>query len=316
MRIEGVQKSRGYSDLRQINYFIALFEEGSVTKAAHRLHVVQPAVSMQISRLERELGQKLFERTPRSMVPTAAGRTLHRLVLPVVRNLSVAHEQMARLSGVVSGSVTMGIPTSLATSLLPGMLIRFTQAYPDIEVVVVDGYSSALIELVNDGQIHFAVINRPTDQLGLIMDPLVEGQMVLVTASGSDDDDTPIALKKLTEHKLVLPTQRHGVRVELDRLASNRNFALDPRLELDVLDGIVELVADSDWASILPSIVVRRHLAAGRIRVRAIEPAMVWRLAVIHHPRQPLDPASLAFIDHLREELLAMTGDGLITAAI
>jgi LysR family nitrogen assimilation transcriptional regulator len=110
-------------DLRQINYFIALFEEGSVTKAAHRLHVVQPAVSMQISRLERELGQKLFERTPRSMVPTAAGRTLHRLVLPVVRNLSVAHEQMARLSGVVSGSVTMGIPTSLATSLLPGMLI-------------------------------------------------------------------------------------------------------------------------------------------------------------------------------------------------
>lgn len=305
-------------DLRQINYFIALFEEGSVTRAAQRLHVVQPAVSMQISRLERDLGQQLFERTPRSMVPTAAGRTLHRLVLPVVRNLSLAHEHMARLSGVVSGSVTMGIPTSLATSLLPGMLTRFTQAYPEIEVKVVDGYSSALIELVNDGQIHFAIINRPIDQLGLIMDPLVEGQMVLVTsaaaAAAAADDDGAVSLEMLTAIKLVLPTRRHGVRVELDRLVSNRNIALDPRLELDVLDGIVELVADSDWASILPSIVVRRHLAAGRIRIRSIAPSMVWRLAVVHHPRQPLAPASVAFIDHLRQDLLAMTGDGLITA--
>lgn len=302
-------------DLRQINYFLALFEEGSVTRAAQRLHVVQPAVSMQISRLERELGQQLFDRNSRSMVPTAAARALHRLVLPVVRHLSVAHEHMARLSGIVSGSVTMGIPTSLATSLLPGMLTRFTIAYPEIEVVVVDGYSSALTELVGDGELHFAIINRPTDKLGLILDPLVEGRMVLVSAGGGDADAGPISLEELTELKLVLPTRRHGVRVELERLVADRNLSLDPRLELDVLDGIVELVAESDWASILPSIVVRRHRAAGRIHIRPIEPSMVWRLAVIHHPQHPLSPASLAFIDHLREELLAMTGDGLITAA-
>jgi LysR family nitrogen assimilation transcriptional regulator len=302
-------------DLRQINYFIALFEEGSVTRAAQRLHVVQPAVSMQISRLERELGQQLFDRTSRSMAPTAAARTLHRLVMPVVRDLSAAQEHMARLSGVVSGSVAVGIPTSLATSLLPGMLARFTAAYPEIEVVVVDGYSSALTDLVNDGELNFAIINRPIDRFGLILDPLVEGQMVLVTAAGAQTDGGPISLKDLTGLKLVLPTRRHGVRVELERLVSNRNLSLDPRLELDVLDGIVELVAESDWASILPSIVVRRHRDAGRLHIRTIEPSMVWRLAVIHHPRQPLSPASIAFIDHLRDELLAMTGDGLITAA-
>ncbi len=72
-------------DLRQITYFVALFEEGSVTRAANRLNVVQPAVSMQIARLERDLGQVLFERRSKAMVPTSAGRTLHRLVLPVLR---------------------------------------------------------------------------------------------------------------------------------------------------------------------------------------------------------------------------------------
>ncbi len=304
-------------DLRQINYFIALFEEGSVTRAAQRLHVVQPAVSMQIARMERELGQKLFDRTPKSMVPTAAGRTLHRLVLPVVRNLSLAHEHMARLSGVVSGRVTMGMLASLATSLIPGMLTGFADDYPEIEVAVVDGYSSTFIDLVNEGQLDFAVINRPSRKLGLIVDPLVEEQMVLVTGAADDEgeDEGAVSIKRLTDYKLVLPTRRHGLRTELERHLANRNVTLEPRLELDAIEGIVELVAGSDWATILPSLAIRRHLALRRVRIRAIEPMMVRRLAVIHHPRHPLSPASHAFIDHLRQALVAMAGDGWITAA-
>ncbi len=303
-------------DLRQINYFIALFEEGSVTRAAQRLHVVQPAVSMQIARMERELGQKLFDRTPKSMVPTAAGRTLHRLVLPVVRNLSLAHEHMARLSGVVSGRVTMGMLASLATSLIPGMLTGFADDYPEIEVAVVDGYSSTFIDLVNEGQLDFAVINRPSRKLGLIVDPLVEEQMVLVTGAADDEgeDEGAVSIKRLTDYKLVLPTRQHGLRTELERHLANRNVTLEPRLELDAIEGIVELVAGSDWATILPSLAIRRHLALRRVHIRAIEPMMVRRLAVIHHPRHPLSPASHAFIDHLRQALVAMAGDGWITA--
>lgn len=303
-------------DLRQINYFIALFEEGSVTRAAQRLHVVQPAVSMQIARLERELGQKLFDRTPKAMAPTAAGRTLHRLVLPVVRNLSLAQEHMARLSGVVSGSVTMGMLASLATSLVPTMLIRFAGEYPEIEVAIVDGYSSTFIDLVNEGQLDFAVINRPSRKLGLIVDPLVEEQMVLATSAAADDgeDDGPVPVRRLVEYKLVLPTRRHGLRTELERHLANRDVSLEPRLELDAIEGVAELVAGGDWATILPSLALRRHLAQGRLRIRAIEPVMVRHLAVIHHPRNPLSPASVAFIDHLRQALVAMAGDGWISA--
>lgn len=304
-------------DLRQINYFIALFEEGSVTRAAQRLHVVQPAVSMQIARLERELDQKLFDRTPKSMVPTAAGRTLHRLLLPVVRNLSLAHEHMARLSGVVSGSVSMGMLSSLATSLLPSMLIGFAERYPEIEVAVADGYSSSFIDLVNQGQLDFAVINRPARKLGLIVDPLIEEQMVLVTgaAQHNGEDEKRVSIKQLTDYKLVLPTRRHGLRTELERHLASRNVTLEPRLELDAIEGIVELVAGSDWATVLPSLAIRRHLAQRRVQIRAIEPVMVRRLAVIHHPLHPLSLASLAFIDHLREALVGMAGDGWITVA-
>jgi LysR family transcriptional regulator, nitrogen assimilation regulatory protein len=74
-------------DLRQISYFVALFEEGSVTRAARRVNVVQPALSMQIAKLELELEQKLFERLPKKMEPTAATRMLYRLAQPILRDL-------------------------------------------------------------------------------------------------------------------------------------------------------------------------------------------------------------------------------------
>ncbi len=66
-------------DLKQIQYFIALFEDGSVTRAAKRLNIVQPALSMQIAKLEDELKQTLFERGAHGMTPTAAGRLMYRL---------------------------------------------------------------------------------------------------------------------------------------------------------------------------------------------------------------------------------------------
>jgi DNA-binding transcriptional LysR family regulator len=291
----------GWMDLRQINYFLALYDEGSVTRAAQRLHVVQPAVSMQIARLERELDQKLFERTPRLMVPTAAARTLHRLLLPVVRNLNHAREQMARLSGVVSGRLTLGMLASIANSVGAEMLADFTRTYPEVEVALVDGYSSTFIEQVSDGKLDFAIINRPGRKIGLIVEPMVDEHMVL--AARSLEDESPLPIAQLADLPLVLPTRRHGLRTEFERHLAAHGVTVEPKLEIDSIEGICAFVAQSHWVTVLPSLALRGHVAAGRLRTRPILPAVQRRLAVIHHPHHPLSPAALAFIDHLRTAL-------------
>ena len=74
-------------DLRQIEYFVALYDERSITKAARRLNVVQPALSMQISRLERSFKTKLFERTSRGVIPTDTGRTFYGLCQKVLSDV-------------------------------------------------------------------------------------------------------------------------------------------------------------------------------------------------------------------------------------
>ncbi|HEY0234973.1 MAG TPA: LysR family transcriptional regulator [Afipia sp.] len=287
-------------DFRQISYFVALYEEGSMTRAANRLNVVQPAVSMQIAKLERDLNQQLFERRSKAMVPTVAGRTLYRLVLPVLHGLTLAREQMAKLSGVTSGRITIGMLVSLAASFVPDMLIAFARDYPEVEVVIVDGYSSTFIDLVNQGALDFAVINKPPRRLGLIVEPLVEERMVYVTEPGRTQNHAPIKAAELQQAKLVLPSSRHGLRAELDRHFEARDISLNLQLEMDSIQGICEIVASSDWATILPSLAVSRGIAEGRLAAREISPAMTRQLAIIHHPRHPLTPAADAFISRLR----------------
>ena len=127
-------------DLRQIQYFIALFEDGSVTRAARRLNIVQPALSMQIGRLEEELGQRLFERGPHGMSPTAAGRRMYRLYLPIMRDIAVARQQMVQQDEMVAGHVSIGVIASITESVMADALLTFHRRYPNVEVSVSDGY--------------------------------------------------------------------------------------------------------------------------------------------------------------------------------
>ena len=289
-------------DLRQISYFIALYEEGSVTRAAERVHVVQPALSMQIAKLERELGQILFDRQPRAVVPTVAGRALHRLVRPILDDVAAAHAAMARLSTAVSGRVTAGILSSLTMSVVPGVLLRFAEAHPDVELSLADGTTSSFIAAVGDGSLDLAVINRPERPLGLVVEPLFGEEMVLV---GGRDTALPVPLplrpRDLARLDLLLPSARN-LRLRAE------GVTLSPKLELDLVPAIAEVVGRSALFTILPAIAVSRQLAEGSLRAYRIgEPRLVRQLAIVHRSDRPLSTAATAFVATLTEEFATAT---------
>ena len=126
-------------DFRQIHYFISLVEEGTVTRAAHRLNIVQPALSMQIGKLEDDVGQRLFERTKQGMIPTAAGRQMYRLFMPIMRDFSNAYAQMRSSEGAIRGHVNIGLIASITEGVLVDTLSEFSSKYPEVEVSVADG---------------------------------------------------------------------------------------------------------------------------------------------------------------------------------
>ena len=147
-------------DLRQIEYFVALYDERSITKAARRLSVVQPALSMQISRLERTFKTKLFERTSRGVVPTDTARTFYGLCQNILGDVDEARRCLRDASGKVTGDLTVGLMPSVANSVLPAVLAEYKSNYPDVTLRIVEAYSGSLLDQLYSGKLDLAVINN------------------------------------------------------------------------------------------------------------------------------------------------------------
>jgi len=294
-------------EFRQINYFIALFEEGTVTRAAHRLNIVQPALSMQIGKLEELVGQQLFERTKQGMVPTAAARQMYRLFLPIMRDFSNAQAQVLSSDGAIRGHVNIGLIASITEGVLVDTLSDFSNKYPDVGVSVSDGYTSALVEGVSAGRLDAAIVNKPRRPLALDVEHIVDEEMVLITGTAFGTPVPPgLTLRQLASLglALVLPTRGHGLRSNIDNFAESENIELAPKFEIDSLVTTIKLVEQAEVVSIVPRVAVHRELRKGSLRAYTIaSPRLVRRVVSVSHPRRPLNPATRLFISMLAANL-------------
>src|SRR3954447_3239236 len=134
-------------ELRQLQYLVAVVDEGSFTKAATKARVAQPGVSAQIRRLERELGQTLLDRSGGTVRVTAAGAAVLPYARAAMAAVAAMRDTVAALTGVTRGHVTVGIVGSIASPRLdlPALLAAFHHKHPGLEVTVTEAPSDALI---------------------------------------------------------------------------------------------------------------------------------------------------------------------------
>lgn len=291
-------------DFRQIQYFLCLAQERNVTRAARRLNIVQPALSMQIAKLETSLGKQLFFRTPQGMLLSPAGEELERLVAPIVKDVDRAREEMARLDGKIAGRVSIGMINSAAQSILPISTRRIATAYPDIELSVCEGYSETMLEWVLAGQLDLAIVNAghrggapPTQHI------LDEEMMLARSASATANLPKSVSFAAVRKTELVVPSRRHGLRRIIDNAAANAGFVLSPRLEMDTLPAICDVIASTKMATILPGIALRGALEAGSIRAHRLRPALTRSIAWISNPRRVVSSAMKAVVEIVSEDL-------------
>src|ERR1700754_5097612 len=139
-------------ELRQLEYLVAVAEEANFTRAAERVHVAQPAVSAQIQRLERELGQQLLDRSRRVTRLTAAGEAV--LPYAMAALAAVDHMRLAvdEIGQLVRGTVTIGTVTSHSVDI-PRLLADFRPDHPDVEIPLGKDNSDSLMENVRTGRL-------------------------------------------------------------------------------------------------------------------------------------------------------------------
>ncbi|GAA4333294.1 LysR family transcriptional regulator [Pigmentiphaga soli] len=308
-------------EIRQVQYFLCLYEERSVTRAARRLNIVQPALSMQIARLENELGQQLFLRTKRGVEPTAEGRQMYRLFLPILGDFTRAREQMMNSSGELTGQVRVGTVASISQGVLVGALLEFSAAHPKVGLMLTDGYSGGLADAVAGTQLDAAITNKPRRSLSLNTEVIVEEDLVLITGLSHPALPPEVPFRHLSSLRMALPTRQHGLRLIIENFAQAEEVDLSPAVEIDSIGTILRLVHESDFATLLPRIAVRRLLRRPAYRCHAIvSPVLRRQLVCVTHPRNPVSVATSAFLAvltrHIREaaegatEAIAATGAG------
>jgi DNA-binding transcriptional LysR family regulator len=303
-------------DIRVIHYFISVYEEKSFTKAAERMHVVPSALSMQIRNLEDELGTAVFERTKRGVEATVAGRRFYELCLPIARTVATVKQEIRDLvqGNNVSGSLRVGLPSSLCQGILGGLLEEFYSRYPNVDITIVEAYSRYVTEQVQSGFLDVALGAMPIEHTSLACRPSFKDQFVLISGKPINGEQfTPCDLSKSKDLKLVVPSERHLMgSTLLDYIAGGQILAKRVA-KIDGLVATMESVRNSDWGAVCQAVGVFNELISRKLFIYPIvKPTMQFDLYMLHSPRRPLTLAARCFVEMLEkkiEEVLTVYAD-------
>jgi DNA-binding transcriptional LysR family regulator len=232
-------------ELRQLVYLDAVVRHGGFTRAAEHLRVAQPAISVQIRRLEAELGERLLHRTTRTVALTQAGELVLRRARRAMAELDAVRDELAGLAGGLLGRVRIGAIQALDPLDLPAALAAFHRRHPGVELALSSGALRRLLDGLDTGELDLAIGPMPPGlPARYARTPLFTDELVLATApdhplAGTD----PLPIAALRDEPFVCLPADSGLRAILDRLAAEAGFTPHVPFETSHLHRLRDLAA-------------------------------------------------------------------------
>jgi DNA-binding transcriptional LysR family regulator len=265
-------------DFKQLHTFLAIAECGSATKAAHMLHIVQPAISRQMRILEEELGSVLFHRERSGMELTDAGRILLEHARRVMRELDEARAQLQPPSAVVSGFVRLGMPASTCDLLAGELVATVKQRHPQIRIGMYSGFGGFLQKALLNGELEVAIVNDPEPSPLLETRYVVNEQLFLIGPADSGlRPDQALPLSMLRGKPMVLPAPPHAMRSTIERACALANVELEVVAEVNSMHMQRSLVRHGVGWTIMPSASFFDDLSQGELAGAPLASDMLQR---------------------------------------
>ena len=301
-------------DVRQLRYFVRIIETRSFTKAAEQLHIAQPALGLQIRKLEEELGVRLMVRHSRGIEPTEAGVILFVEAQDILARIAETARRLRDMSASPHGRLAIGMTPSAGFVLAAKLVKRLAKSLPDVTINLVEEVSQVLTEWVEEDRLDLCLAYKLGDSAALAFEPLVVEEIYFVASPGSAGDRPgPISLAELATYPLVIPGVPHGLHQLIEEQAAPRKLRLDIRFEMQSVAAARELVEQGIASTLLPLGAVRREVEAGHLVARRIvEPRIERTLYLVTSARRPTSRAAKAVCGILRavvaEELAQESG--------
>jgi DNA-binding transcriptional LysR family regulator len=304
-----VQSKAELLSLQQLRCFCAALELGSFTAAAEALRVSQPAVAEQVRKLEQTLGADLFVRAGRGVVATDAGRAFAEHATRSLRAAEEAADSVGELTALRGGTVAVGIFGEPSAWRVDELAIAFLRRHPEVSVRLVGRNSSAVVESVRRGELEAGVALLPIDDANLDVRPIVRDEVLYVSASPARTRQ-PATIEQLAATPLVFYDAESGnndpIRRQLAERAQALGFRLQPKVEVELKDLALRLVAAGIGDTYLPSAYTHAPYYPKSLSTAAFSPPLYDTFAIITRPAARLSPGVRELLTGLEAHLRAV----------
>lgn len=239
-------------DVRQLRYFAAVVDAGSLSKAALKLSISQPSLSQQIAEMEDDLGVPLLLRSWSGISPTEAGLSMYRHARTILKQIEQMRDDVKRGEHSLTGQVAVGLPTSVASVLAVPLFDRIRATYPGIQLQIFESMSGYLGEQLANGRLDMAILFRETETRGIAVLPLFNEILYVHGAPWiGDPAAASVPLSLLSGVPMVLPGKSNGLRLMIERAFAATGLELNVVADIDSLPTMLELARRGSVATVL-----------------------------------------------------------------
>lgn len=283
-------------ELNQLRTILHVAELGSLSKAADRMNIAQPALSRQVRMLEEELGITLFARHGRGMVVTEQGQDILKHAARVMAELEDIRATAADSDVALSGQISIGLPPTVADIISVPLVAAFGKAHPKASLRLVSAYTGYLLDWLQRGEIDVAILYNPGPARSLRSQPLLLENLFLIgPADAGFSTVKALPFSTLQGKRLLLPSARHGLRILIDRCAVEAGISLDVSVETDSYATLKDLVRHGHGLTVLPLAPIHDTVTAGILTAAPLIDPVPARRLVLSYPADRTVPRLARF---------------------
>src|SRR5437867_5508752 len=283
-------------EIHQLRYFVAVAEEGSFSRAAAKVRVAQPSLSQQIRKLEAECGQPLFDRLPRSVVLTEAGRCLIDYARQILSSIDDARRCVGDLKGEIGGRLAVGAIPTIAPYVLPELVGKFQRHYPEVTLEIVEDVTDGIARRVEAGELDVALASTCQQSPTLRRESLGSEPLLALVPKGHPlAKKTLVAMDDLKSQRFLLLHEMHCLSQQVNHLLAARRLRPEIALAGSQLGTIANMVAAAIGVSILPQMMVKHQATPGCVSLPFAPPVPERELNLLYNPLRFQSKAAAAF---------------------
>jgi LysR family transcriptional regulator, hydrogen peroxide-inducible genes activator len=290
----------------QLEYIIAVDNARHFAKAAAQCFVSQPTLSMQIQKLEEELGIKIFDRSKQPVLPTEAGAAIIAQARTIIAETKAIHEIVQVQKGILHGRLALGIIPTLAPYLLPLFVASFTKKYPHVKLIINELTTDLIIAKLRDGKIDAGILVTPLQEVGIKEDALFYEELVAyVSKTNMAYKKTYVLPADINPDKLWLLEEGHCFRSQIVNLCELRKKSQEAshfEYEAGSIETLIRLVETNDGITIIPELAALDMKGKQQNQLRYFKsPAPVREVSIATHRSL----VKQRIIEALKKEILA-----------